>query len=155
MVEDALKGVLRQALMASQDGLPGDHYFNIAFHTHHPGVVIPEYLRARYPDQMTIVIQHQFWGLEVDERQFTVTLSFNRINERLTVPFAAVTAFADPSAKFGLQFQVDPATVPDGAEAPGEAGAEPPAPTVADQPVTDAAGNDGARIITLDSFRKK
>jgi len=93
MVEDALKGVLRAALKASEkDGLPGDHHFYITFRTGHPGVSIADYLRARYPNEMTIVIQHQYWGLEVDEHKFAVTLSFNRVNERLVIPFAAVTA---------------------------------------------------------------
>ncbi len=110
MVEDALRGVLREALSyAAEHGLTGDHHFYITFKTAFPGVVVPDHVRAQYPDEMTIVLQHQFWGLEVTDDAFMVTLSFNRVNERLRIPFPAVTAFADPSAKFGLQFQSDSA----------------------------------------------
>ncbi len=170
MVEDALKGVLRSALKASVDGLPGDHHFYITFRTDFPGVQIADYLAARYPGEMTIVIQHQYWGLEVDEQKFAVTLSFNRINERLVIPFAAVTAFADPSAKFGLQFQGHVAS-----DADGENEREPtplpesPASNETDDEAEQAAGgaNTGTegkaplpdaelgRVVTLDAFRKK
>jgi hypothetical protein len=154
MVEDALRGVLREALQASVNGLPGSHHFYITFRTHHPGVQIGEYLSAQYPDEMTIVLQHQFWGLEVTPEWFEVTLSFNRVNERLHIPFAAVTAFADPSAKFGLQFQTDlkaeePAFEPS-AEEPLAPTAEPPAGA---PPPAPADG--GGQVITLDAFRKK
>ncbi len=155
MVEDALRGVLRDSLIASQDGLPGDHHFYITFRTRHPGVEIADHMRARYPDEMTIVLQHQYWGLEVTPEWFEVTLSFNRVNERLHIPFAAVTAFADPSAKFGLQFQVDTSAEPEEFDAgtaspsgePEAAGTteEPPAPT----------GDAGGQVIALDAFRKK
>jgi hypothetical protein len=105
MVENALRGVVRRALAyAAERGLPGDHHFYISFRTTHPGVDIPAALRARYPEEMTIVLQHQFWGLDVGEEAFGVTLSFSDVPERLTVPFAAITAFADPSVRFGLQF---------------------------------------------------
>jgi len=105
MVESALRGVVRRALAyAAERGLPGDHHFYISFRTTHPGVDIPAALRARYPEEMTIVLQHQFWGLDVGEEAFGVTLSFSDVPERLTIPFAAVSAFADPSVRFGLQF---------------------------------------------------
>src|SRR5882757_5113273 len=106
MVERALRGVVREAIsFAIADGLPGGHHFYITFKTAASGVVIAEQLRAKYPDEMTIVIEHQFWELTVTPDEFAVTLSFNNRPERLTIPFAAVTAFADPSVKFGLQFQ--------------------------------------------------
>jgi hypothetical protein len=106
MVERALRGVVREAIsFAVADGLPGAHHFYITFKTAAPGVDIGDILRARYPDEMTIVIEHQFWELTVTDEAFAVTLSFNNRPERLTIPFAAITAFADPSVKFGLQFQ--------------------------------------------------
>lgn len=108
MVEDALRGVMHKALViTAEHGLPGAHHFYITFRTRFPGVVIPEHLLAKHPDEMTILLQHQFWGLEVTEHVLEVTLSFNKVNERLRVPLDSVTGFADPSAKFGLQFEVD------------------------------------------------
>ena len=107
MVEDALRSVVSRALIhAAERGLSGDHHFYITFLTDHPGVVMPDSLRSHYPNEMTIVLQHQFWGLEVGPKAFGVTLSFANEPERLSVPFAAVTAFADPSVRFGLQFDV-------------------------------------------------
>ncbi|MCH8197869.1 MAG: hypothetical protein IH904_07285 [Proteobacteria bacterium] len=106
MVEAALKGVVRQALaQAAEAGLSGNHHFFLTFKTGYPGVHIPAYLEAEFPDEMTIVLQHHFWGLEAGAEAFEVTLSFNDVQERLTVPYAALTAFVDPSVKFGLQFQ--------------------------------------------------
>lgn len=106
MVERALRGVVRQALdEVVEDGLVEDHHFYITFFTEHPGVKIPDYLKERYPGEMTIVLQHQFYDLEVDEDRFSVMLSFNNVPERLTIPLAAVTIFADPSVNFALQFQ--------------------------------------------------
>ncbi|HPQ50479.1 MAG: hypothetical protein KDJ26_06775 [Alphaproteobacteria bacterium] len=106
MVESALRGVVRQAVSEVQEqGLPGDHHFYITFMTDFPGVQIPDYLRERYPGEMTIVLQYQFENLTVDETNLGVTLSFNNIPERLIVPLAAITIFADPSVNFALQFQ--------------------------------------------------
>ena len=106
MVEDALRGVAREALKrAARDGLRGGHHFYITFRTGAAGVVLPPQILAKFPEEMTIVLQHQFWGLEVGDHAFSVTLSFNSRMERLTIPFAAITTFADPSVKFGLQFQ--------------------------------------------------
>jgi hypothetical protein len=106
MVEAALRGVVREAIaQAAENGLLAGHHFYITFKTNAPGVGISDHLRAKYPEEMTIVIEHQFWDLTVTDESFAVTLSFNNRPERLTVPFAAVGAFADPSVKFGLQFQ--------------------------------------------------
>lgn len=149
MVESALRGVLRQALQqVAKRGLPGDHHFYITFRTAHPGVQISDKLRAKFPDEMTIVLQHQFWGLEVDEGAFAVTLSFNNQHERLSIPFAAVAAFADPAVKFGLKFE--------GSES--EAGAGPvraltPAKSApAEQAVAEG---EAPKVVALDAFRKK
>jgi hypothetical protein len=107
MVENALRGVVRQALASVIDqGLPGNHHFYLTFRTSHPGVEIADRLRAQYPQEMTIVLQHQFWGLEVTDEHFVVNLSFSNIPERLEIPYAALVSFVDPSVKFGLQFQV-------------------------------------------------
>lgn len=108
MVEDALRGVLREALqLTATQGLPGSHHFYVTFDTTHAGVRMPESLRALHPNEMTIVLQHQFWDLKVSEDEFEITLSFSGVSQRLKVPFAAVSAFADPHAKFGLQFHVE------------------------------------------------
>ncbi|WP_137389371.1 SspB family protein [Rhodoligotrophos defluvii] len=107
MAQDALRGVVRAALKrAARTGLPGDHHFFIAFDTNHSGVRISERLRKKYPEEMTIVLQHQFWGLEVSDDRFEVDLSFDNIPERLAIPFAAIKGFFDPSVQFGLQFEV-------------------------------------------------
>jgi hypothetical protein len=107
MVENALRGVVRQALASViEQGLPGSHHFYLTFRTTHPGVDIAERLHAQYPQDMTIVLQHQFWGLEVNDEYFIVNLSFSNIPERLKVPYSALVSFVDPSVKFGLQFQV-------------------------------------------------
>ena len=106
LVEDALRGVVRRVLAdVASNGLPGAHHFYVSFKTSEPGVMIPDYLRAKYPEDMTIVLQHRYWGLEIADDAFEVTVSFNRQNERLRVPFAALTAFVDPSVRFGLQFE--------------------------------------------------
>ncbi len=107
MVENALRGVVRQAIEAvvELDDLPGDHHFYINFLTNYPGVEIPDYLRERYPGEMTIVLQYQFSGLSVDDETLRVTLSFNNIPEKLVIPLAAISIFADPSVNFALQFQ--------------------------------------------------
>lgn len=106
MVEAALRGVMRDALThVIEHGLPGAHHFYLSFRTGHPGVQIDQSLKARFPEEMTIVLQHQFWDLAVEDDKFAVTLSFSNARQRLIVPFAAVTAFNDPSVNFGLQFQ--------------------------------------------------
>lgn len=149
MVETALRGVIREALArTAREGLPGEHHFYIAFRTRAPGVIIPKYLLAKFPEEMTIVLQHQYRGLEVDDDGFSVSLSFQSRWERLAIPFAAVTTFADPSLNFGLQFEAPPAT-------PAEVGALPaqtPAPPPEEPKTTERAA---AEIVTLDKFRKR
>lgn len=106
MVEEALRGVVRQTLKeVEQHGLPAEHHFYVTFETTHKGVEIPDYLRQRYPSEMTIVLQHQFYGLKSEKDQFSVTLSFNNTPERLVIPFEAIRIFADPSVSFALQFE--------------------------------------------------
>ncbi len=107
LVEQALRGVVRDALkQAGEHGLTDDHHFFITFHTDFPGVEMPEYLREKYPDEMTIVLQYQFDELTIKNEWFSVILSFNNVPEKKVVPFDAITGFADPSVKFGLQFHV-------------------------------------------------
>jgi uncharacterized protein len=155
MVEQALRGVVRKALVeAAQRGLPGDHHFYITFHTDLPVVGIADWLRQQYPQEMTIILQHQFWDLTLEDERFSVTLSFGGRQERLTVPFAAITAFADPSVKFGLQFEAseDELKALDAPLAEDKGAEEPVASKAA------AAGGDprkGADVVTLDAFRKK
>ncbi|MAZ98269.1 MAG: hypothetical protein CMM39_02440 [Rhodospirillaceae bacterium] len=106
MVEEALKGVVAKVLkQAVTEGLPGEHHFYITFKTNRSDVDIPLFLKERYSDEMTIVLEHQFWDLKIHENEFEVALSFNDKKERLLIPFNAITAFSDPSVKFGLQFQ--------------------------------------------------
>ena len=144
LVERALKNVVREALMhVSAHGLPGAHHLYITFRTDHPDVSIPDALRAKYPVEMTIVLQYQFWDLAVDDEGFRVTLSFNDRQQRLAIPFAAVNAFADPSVNFALQFQPIEAARRDDAAKPGPG-----------KPAAKPAGKDG-KIIPLDTFRKK
>jgi uncharacterized protein len=142
MLQGALRAVVRDALtQIAARGVLGNHHFYITFKTGHEGVDIPEYLHAQYPDEMTIVLQHQFSGLEVEQDFFSVTLSFNKVPARLIVPFAAVARFADPPANFGLQLM------------PGETPEAPPA--APPQPALETPPAEGtAKIVALDSFRK-
>jgi hypothetical protein len=124
MVQDALKGVVRKILIeAGRDGLPGEHHFYITFRTTAPGVRVSQRLRDKHPDEMTIVLQHQFWDLNVSEHAFEVGLSFSGVPERLLIPFDAVTTFFDPSVQFGLKFE--PQETADAAAAPAEKDATP------------------------------
>ena len=104
LVQDALKSVVRKVLIDAKDGLPGEHHFYISFQTDFPGVRLSNRLRDKYPQEMTIVLQHQFWDLNVTEHTFEVGLSFSGIPERLLIPFEALTGFFDPSVQFGLKF---------------------------------------------------
>ena len=114
MIRDALRGVVREALaLAAAEGLPDDHHFFIGFRSADPGVRMPAFLRDLHPEELTIVIQHQYWDLEVDAEAFSVTLTFGGSRHRLTVPFAAVVTFADPAVSFGLRFD---GASPDGEE---------------------------------------
>lgn len=153
MVEKALMDVVREALShVAKYGLPGEQHFYITFKTRHPGVSIPAHLVERYPDEMTIVLQHQFWNLAVTPAHFSVDLSFNHKRENLIIPFAAVTAFADPSVQFGLQFSVT-VTEPPAAAAPDETGKADAGNPQEAKPAAD--GEKAAEVITLDAFRKK
>ena len=146
MVETALRGVMREALArVARDGLFGDHHFYVTFHTRAPGVVIAKHLLTKYPDEMTIVLQHQYRGLEVRDDAFSVSLSFQSRSEQLTIPFAAVTTFADPSVNFGLQFEANAAKPVEAAGLPAQI----PTPEAA-EPERPAA-----EIVTLDKFRKR
>ena len=151
LAQDALRGVIRLALerAAEPEGIPGAHHFYITFKTEAPGVSGPNDLLSKYPDEMTIVLQHQYWGLEVEDDLFSVTLSFNNRQERLTVPFAAIARFTDPAVKFGLQFETDGSE-----EEPGKPVGKLPAP-VAAAPKAAAPPPNGADVVTLDAFRKK
>jgi hypothetical protein len=150
---DALRGVVRRALAIVADkGLPGGHHFLITFKTDFPGVVMPDYLRQRYPDTISVMLQYEFWNLEVEDDRFAVSLSFSDVRERLTVPFAAVTGFVDPFAKFQLKFEAredaatlrrDKPTLLKPAETKAESKAEP----------RDKAKS--GEVVTLDAFRKK
>jgi uncharacterized protein len=153
MMEQALCGVMREALLYVQErGLPGQHHFYITFRTEHPGVEIPESLRQKFPREMTIVLQYQFWGLKVGEDGFEVTLSFDAKPERLVVPFLAVSAFVDPSAQFGLQFTGGES--PEAARPQAAPAASVPVPPTDPKP-DPTPGGDGDRVVKLDSFRKK
>jgi uncharacterized protein len=153
MVEQALRGVVRKALSeAGQRGLPGDHHFYITFHTDRPGVGIADWLHQQYPQEMTIILQHQFWDLVVEEERFAVTLSFGGRHERLTVPFAAITTFADPSVKFGLQFEANEDELQNKASSV-QATKQVVKPAAA--PAADDDPHKGADVVALDAFRKK
>ncbi len=160
MTEEALRGVMRRALaVVAERGLMGQHHFYLTFRTTYPGVDIPDHLRERHPEEMTIVIQHQYWGLEASDTGFKVSLSFNGQQERLVVPFAAVSAFVDPSVQFGLQFSVTPpANAPVTALTPLKSNALAPASPAASEPETAPAAppspDDGSRVVALDAFRK-
>jgi hypothetical protein len=105
LVQDALKGVVRKVLIdTAKDGLPGEHHFYISFRTDYPGARLSNRLREKYPQEMTIVLQHQFWDLGVTEHTFEIGLSFSGVPERLLIPFDALTGFFDPSVQFGLKF---------------------------------------------------
>jgi hypothetical protein len=108
LVQEALKGVVRKVLIdAGKEGLSGEHHFYISFRTDYPGVRLSNRLREKYPQEMTIVLQHQFWDLGVTEHTFEVGLSFSGVPERLLIPFDALTGFFDPSVQFGLKFEIE------------------------------------------------
>lgn len=155
MVETALRGVVRQAITEVQEsGLPGDHHFYITFLTDYPGVQIPDYLRDRYPGEMTIVLQYQFSDLSVNAERIAVTLSFNNIPEKLVIPLPAVTIFADPSVNFALQFQpLGEIMAEDEETGPDDEG---PAPKGKGKATKAAkAEAKSGEVVSLDQFRKK
>jgi hypothetical protein len=158
LAQNALRGVVRDALRKVQKtGLPGEHHFYIAFNTRFPGVILSERIAARYPREMTVVLQHQFWNLVVTDELFEVELSFDNIPEKLVVPFNAVKGFLDPSVQFGLQFEVVQADgQKDGMQKPV---VESNAPVEAEgerATAEDATSESGeTKVVSLDAFRKK
>jgi hypothetical protein len=179
LTQEALRRVIRKVLEEVQrTGLPGEHHFFITFVTAFPGVRLSARMLERYPEEMTIVIQHSFWNLEVGDSAFEIDLSFDDIRERLRIPFDSIRGFFDPSVKFGLQFDVAPAAKqpqkqPEAAPAPAAAlpAKRPPASVPATRtapgsalgkPAEEAgaaedakAAEPGAEVVSLDSFRKK
>ncbi len=157
-VAEALRGVLRRALTeTARNGLPGDHHFYINFRTSDEGVTMPPFLRAQYPHEITIALQHQFEGLSVDEAGFDVRLSFGGRKHDLRVPFDAVTSFADPSVSFGLQIVTETEDGPAAEEESEDASSPPQADdNEPDEDDGDGAGRPAAsaEVIALDSFRK-
>jgi hypothetical protein len=148
MVENALRRVVFDTLkMVAEKGLPGSHHFYISFLTEYPGVQIPAYLHEQYPKEMTIVLQYQYYGLVVSAESFSVTLSFNNVKERLTIPLSAITTFADPSVNFALQFQ----TVDEEEEEDVEL--SPPSGSGSDKKPEEEV--EKGVVINLDQFRKK
>jgi hypothetical protein len=163
LAREALRGVLRNVLTdVAQHGLPGEHHFFITFLSKADGVKLSTRLLAQYPEEMTVILQHQFWDLVVTEDRFEVGLSFGGIPERLVVPFSAIKSFFDPSVQFGLQFEAN-----DGAAEAAEAGAPDiapaPAPALpaavepgpAEIAADESVKSEGAEVVRLDRFRKK
>ena len=142
LVEKALRGVVRSSLEIARDkGMPGETHFYITFLTGEDGVAMPDRLRESHPEKMTIVLQHQYWDLEVEDDRFSVTLTFGGVPEALTVPFEAVIDFNDPSVGFGLQFTQEEEQAKDEA-----------LPVPAETP---AGGDAGADVVSIETFRKK
>lgn len=171
LVQDALRGVVRKVLAdMARNGLVGEHHFYVSFRTHARGVRLSSRMRELYPDEMTIILQHQFWDLSVTESAFEVGLSFKNVPEMLFIPFDAVTRFSDPAAGFDLEFKLD-----EGMEtSANDAGAPETAPSAvafapsaaASSPAPDSrakSGGEGAepaaaetdKVISIDAFRKK
>jgi uncharacterized protein len=160
LARDALRGVLRRVLSDAADhGLPGEHHFFITFLSTAEGVKLSPRLLAQYPEEMTVILQHQFWDLVVTEDRFEVGLSFGGIPERLVVPFNSIKSFFDPSVQFGLQFEPSDAVA---AETPATNLPAVPAPSALTVPAASAENQDqpakpteGAEVVRLDRFRKK
>lgn len=148
LAQDALRGVVRAALerAASPTGIPGAHHFYITFRTRAPGVTVPPDILAKYPEEMTVVLQHQYWDLAIESDRFSVMLKFGGVPKVLTAPFAAVTRFYDPSVQFLLQFEA-----PESEPEEPMFHAEPLEPEKPKPPV----GDDGPKVVSLDQFRKK
>ena len=176
LVQDALRSVVRKVLAdTARNGLIGEHHFNIAFKTHAPGVVAPAAVKSRFPDEMSIILQHEFWDLVVREEAFEVSLNFARKPERLTVPFDSITGFTDPSVPFGFKLEPrlsEPATRPPAAveqkepapppgrppakPAPVKPTARPAAVAKASHDAEKSAEPEGeAKVVSIDAFRKK
>ncbi len=143
-IDEAMHYVVRKVLQnAAKNGLPGDHHFFITFRTGAPGVMISDELRKKYPEEMTIVVQHQYFDLEVEEKAFSIVLSFDHVKHNLTIPFDSLTSFVDPSVRFGLQFNLNIL------DDEGEISA------AQQEPLKDGDGKIISNVVTLDSFRKK
>lgn len=172
LAQEALRGVMRKVLAeVARTGLPGNHHFFITFLTGAPGVRISPRLREKYPEQMTIVIQFQYWDLKVSDAGFEVGLSFSDVPERLEIPFSAVRGFYDPSVNFELEFDVKteaaaeqegkaakpPAEVPKAAGVPAKKAdaKKKPAEPAKDAPAASPGAAKGADVVSLDAFRKK
>ena len=151
-MEEAMRGVMLRAIgHVAAGGLPGGHHFYITFRTDHPQTAIPARLRAQYPQEMTIVLQHQYSGLAVDEAAGTVSvgLSFGGVPSKLVIPVAAISAFADPEVQFGLRFGTA------GAPAEPEADPEPDAPAGTEAPAPTEAKDEVPQVVSLDAFRRR
>jgi hypothetical protein len=165
MVQDALRGVVRRVLTdVGRFGLPGEHHLYISFKTGHTGVRLSNRLREQYPEEMTIVLQHQFWDLKVHDHGFEVVLSFKNVQEQLVIPYDAIVGFFDPSVQFGLKFEAEDGarTTAEPAPPPSEAPAKPPTksarkPSEPTAPASegDAEADDAPKVVSLDAFRKK
>lgn len=171
LVQDALRSVVRKVLGdTARDGLRGEHHFNISFKTHAPGVGLPASIKQRYPDEMAIILQHEFWDLAVTPDHFEVSLNFSRKPERLTIPFDAITGFSDPSVPFGFKLEPRlsesaPAPEPVDAPAPAPAKAAKPASAKAEAKAEAAAkaaeektpekADATTKVVSIDAFRKK
>jgi hypothetical protein len=150
MVEHALRGVIRDVLKrVSQEGLRSAHHFYIGFATTAPGVTIPPRLLERFPTEITIVLQHQFWDLDVGDEGFSVSLSFDKQIERLTVPFAAIRSFADPSVDFALAFAEPPAAANEAATLPAVIAEKAKGTDKTEKPTGEE------KVVALDAFRKR
>jgi len=168
LAQEALRGVVRRVLQdVARTGVPGEHHFYISFNTEFPGVRISPRLREKYPEEMTVILQHQFWDLNVTEHGFEVGLSFSNVPEKLHVPYDAITGFFDPSVKFGLKFEPlhqsgtdeKPEKALPAQRVPKGAGSEPlvsPPTKLALEPAPSEEPDDaGAQVVSLDKFRKK
>lgn len=146
MMHDAMRGLIKRLLQDIADAgeLPGDHHFFITFNTMYAGVLIPDWLLERYPDEMTIVVQHWFDNLNVTDEGFSITLNFDDSPEPLYIPFLALRTFVDPSVEFGLRFEQIEEDAPEAAEAPMHENAE-----------ADDEIREEAQVVSLDSFRKQ
>ncbi|QPH54976.1 SspB family protein [Pontivivens ytuae] len=152
MMHRALRGLLRDVLeRVAADGLPGEHHFFITFDTAHPGVDLADWLRERYPDEMTIVMQEWFDNLAVMDDRFAVTLNFGNSPEPMVIPFDSVKTFVDPSVEFGLRFEPQEESEEDTEGTPIEAELDEPE---LDDPLDDDGDEGGAEVVSLDSFRK-
>lgn len=153
MVREALRQVPREALRrAAEIGIPEPHHFYLSFRTDHPGVEVASFLRDRYPEEMTVVLQHQFWDLEVDDEAFSVGLTFSGRPEHIRVPFRALTAFIDPGAEFGLRF--DGAPAPPAGDIPTSERDDASIPEEEGEAET-AAARTPAEVVSIDKFRKR